>query len=147
MKKKTSLAREFCIAAQMQSDAIDEFLAAAAAGDAIALHAACLKGEAARITIRHQQGHALHANETSNIKALSGVSRESANSLSTLLDPIAKAVGKEMFEALARDADGSTRREIITRARPVLAALKAARGTALPADVAQVLLPKNARRI
>lgn len=85
--------------------------------------------------------------KTNDIQPNPGVSRESANSVVTLLDPLAKAMGKEMFDALAGDADRSTRREIMSRARPVLAAIKAARGSSLPTDVARALLPENARRI
>lgn len=69
MKKETTPAREFLIgtAAQMRSDAAKEFLAAAAAGDDSAFQAALLKGEAARSTLRQQQGHALHKDVASAI--------------------------------------------------------------------------------
>ena len=79
-----------------------------------------------------------------NRKPQLGVSRETGNSLSTLLDPIAKAIGKE---ALAADAPAATRREIMNRTLPVSAAAKAARGSAMPADVAQALFPEAARRV
>lgn len=63
MKKETAPAREFLVSAasQMRTEATQDFLAAAAAGDDNALEAACQKGEAARNTLRQQQGHALHA--------------------------------------------------------------------------------------
>ena len=61
MKKQTTFAREFLIstAKKMRSDASNEFLAAAAAGDDSAFDAACQKGEAARTMLRQQQGHTL----------------------------------------------------------------------------------------
>ena len=62
MKSEITPAREFLIRAapQMRDEAAEDFLEAVAASDDGALDAACQKGEAARNTLRQQQGHALH---------------------------------------------------------------------------------------
>ena len=122
MKKDDLFTREFLVrtATEMRDEATNEFLTAAAARDDIAFDAAMQKGAAARAALSQQRDKVLADLEAARMDA-----------------------AKELFEAMAIGAPPDLLDAIEKKHKPVFEALLKIRGTTLPKDIADLILPRS----